>query len=607
MRKKFKQLLNYNFKTLLGFELIYKLLTTLIFVPLFLTLFSLLTKWSGYDYLTFENCISFLLHPFTLFFLVLLLIVLTFYTLLDISTVIIILACSNEKKKITIKDAFLMALSKSLQVFHVRNIFLPFLVLFLIPFLNIGISQGFITTIKIPEFIKDYIYQNSFLLLLYAVLFLGLLYLFFRWFYVLHYFVLENCTFKEARKRSICLSKKHRIKDCLFLILTQVLIAIFYIFMLVLGIFIIVLVYQFLGKIKVIENLSITVVWMLIAISLIVMFLLTTPISYAMISVLFYLHKEEKQEKIISIPVEEKGKTVQKKKKMAQILKYVILVLVLLSGTLLTTSVLNGGYNMNIEYVRTMEVTAHRGASIKYPENTMLAFQGAKKLGASWVELDVQQTKDLKLIVLHDTNLKRTTGVNKNTWDVTYDEVQNLDAGSFLNPKYKDARIPLLEEVIRYAKENRIKLNIELKPTGKEKHFEEDVVSLIQKYHFEKNCVITSQVYEVLEKVKKASKNVETVYVMSLAYGKITELDAADHFSIEASSVTRTLVRQVHKAGKELYVWTVNTKENIQKMIDLNVDNIITDNITLAKNTIYESKTSNVVQEYVKWVRRILG
>ena len=118
-------------------------------------------------------------------------------------------------------------------------------------------------------------------------------------------------------------------------------------------------------------------------------------------------------------------------------------------------------------------------------------------------------------------------------------------------------------------------------------------------------CVITSQVYEVLENIKDYNQTIKTVYVMSFAYGDITKLTAADNFSIEASSVTKPLVAKVHNAGKELYVWTVNTKENMNKMINLKVDNIITDNITLAKNTIMKSKTSNIVTLYIELIEKL--
>ncbi len=604
MKKNLKKILNYNLKTLLGFEIIYKLITTIIFIPLFLSIFKLITKISGYSYLTFENIVSFLFNPITLIFLLILFILMTFYTIIDISAIIIILDSSYQNIKITIKDAFIIACQKSLKIFKKKNLLFPFFILFLIPFLNIGISSGFISTISIPEFIVDYINHNWLLSILYSGLIIFLAILLFRWLYSIHYFVLENCNFKEARVKSIKLGHKNNVKDFLKIITTQIIIAFLYIIFILLGILFISLLYKIFGKINIFESLSITIVWLLVAFSFIVMTLLSTPISYAIISCLYYEHKEQKKEKINHIKVNIRNK--EKINKKFQVLKYVIAILILFSGTLFTYSVINNKYDLNIEYVRVMEVTAHRGASVKYPENTMSAFVGAKELGADWIELDVQQTKDKKLIVLHDTNLKRTTGVNKNTWDITYDEVKKLDAGSFFDEKYKDERIPLLDEVIEFAKNNNIKLNIELKPTGNEIDFEKSVVDLIKKYNFENFCVITSQVYDVLENVKKYDKNVKTVYVMSLAYGDIMKLDAADSFSIEASSINKKLVKKVHNAGKELYAWTVNTKESINAMISLNVDNIITDNITLAKDTIYESKTSNIIQEYVKTVNKLL-
>ncbi len=601
--KKTLDILKRNKKTLVGFEFLYKFITVLIFGPFFLTCFHFITKIQGYQYLTFENFFSFLMHPFTLLFLLVLILFITFYTILDISTIILILDASYQKQKITIREAFLMAVQKSLRVFQTKNIFLPFLVLFLIPFLNIGLSTGYISTISIPEFIIDYIVKNQVLSILYFLLVIFLIILLFRWLYVLHYFVLEDCNFKEARKKSSNLSHQNKGKDFIKILLSQLGISVLYILFLLGSILLILLLYKIFGKNNLLGNLSITIIWLLIAFSIIIVTLLGTPISYAIISILFYQHKEQREEKIVVL--KRNPKKEKKLSKNFKIFQYVCCVLLLFSASIFTYLVMNGYYDLNIEYVRTMEVTAHRGASAKYPENTMEAFVGAKELGADWIELDVQQTKDRKLIVLHDTNLKRTTGVNKNTWDVTYDEVKDLDAGSFFDKKFKDTRIPLLEEVIQFAKENHIKLNIELKPTGKEENFEEDVVDLIRKYDFEKDCVITSQVYEVLEKTKKYSSEVSTVYVMSLAYGDITELRAADNFSIEASSINKTMVQKIHAAGKELYAWTVNTPESIQKMITLHVDNIITDDIPLAKDTIYSSKTSNLIQEYVKFVENL--
>ena len=95
------------------------------------------------------------------------------------------------------------------------------------------------------------------------------------------------------------------------------------------------------------------------------------------------------------------------------------------------------------------------------------------------------------------------------------------------------------------------------------------------------------------------------MYVTALAYGDVTRLDAADYFSVEASSITNSMISKVHNEGKQIYAWTVNTDESINKMIELNVDNIITDDPTLAKNLIYSSKSSNIIAIIVKGIDRL--
>ncbi len=602
--KKVINMIRYNIWTLVGFESVFKIISFFIFTPLFFHIFDFIMNVTGYRYLTMENVFSFLLNPFTFFMLLVLIFLMTIYTMFDITTIIIILDGSYQKKKIKIIDAIRISLNKCKKYFHYQNIPLAFLVLFLIPFLNMGLAPNFITTIKIPEFITEFIIQDQLLFPMLIVLLILLTILLLRWIYSLHYFVLEDLSFKEARRKSAVLGKKNHIRDLVAIFLVQFALTISYFLFVILGIIIIIGLDKLLGSILIIKSITTTVIWVFIAISFILVTVLSTPISYASISVLYYIRKYKKGEdsKNISFHISSSNKVKNLKLKK---LVYLFYLIAIVFGTIFTYGIYKGSYNLNIEHVRTQEVTAHRGASRDYPENTMIAFTKAKELGADWIELDVQQTKDGRIIVMHDTNFKRTTGVNKHTWELTYDEIEKLDAGSFKDKSFKGEKIPLLEEVIEFAKDNNMKLNIELKPTGHETDFEKTVIDIINSYSFKKDCVITSQVYDVLENVKEYDDTIETVYVMSFAYGDITKLQAADHFSVEATSVTSTLVNRVHKEGKELYVWTVNTEENMLKMIDLRVDNIITDDIKLAKDTIYSSKTSNLINEYVNFIDKI--
>ena len=109
-----------------------------------------------------------------------------------------------------------------------------------------------------------------------------------------------------------------------------------------------------------------------------------------------------------------------------------------------------------------VEITAHRGDVSQAPENTIPAFKAAIESGADWIELDINQTKDGVLVVLHDENLMRVAGVPHKVRDLTYDEIRSLDVGSRLGPDFQGTSIPTLSEVLDYCR-GKIKLNIEIK------------------------------------------------------------------------------------------------------------------------------------------------
>ena len=594
-------MLRFNLGTLIKFEILFKIVLSIILIPFAIFGFNLSMKLTGYTYLTIENIFSYLLNPITLIILLLLIIYLTVVTIFDIGSIIILFDISYNKEKIGTIDLIKISLNKCKKIFNKKNILVSFLVLFLIPFLNIGIGTNVITSIKIPEFIIDYINSNWILSLIYLVVYILLLLIMSKWLYSLNYMILEDKNFKEARKSSKVLGHGKTISDKLKILLVQIITSIIYIVFIMLGVLLITLFTKIFNNVKIVESMSITTVWLFIVICLIISSFISNAISYATISALFYNHKKEQNEEIKHINY----KQIIKDKKQNKIFKYIMIIIMALifaASSLFTYQLITGKTNLNIEYVRKMEITAHRGASVRYPENTMSAFVGAKKLGADWIELDVQQTKDKQIVVSHDTNLARVTGVNKDIIDMDYSEIKKLDAGSFFNKKFKNEKIPLLSEVLEYAKNNNIRLNIELKPTGKEIDFEKQVVDLIKEYHFESSCVITSQIYDVLKNTKRVDKNIKTVYVMSIAIGNITDAIYADAFSVEASNVNPSLVNKVHNEGKELYAWTVNKEESINKMIDMNVDNIITDNIELGRELVEKSKSSDLISEFIKTI-----
>ena len=159
-------------------------------------------------------------------------------------------------------------------------------------------------------------------------------------------------------------------------------------------------------------------------------------------------------------------------------------------------------------------ITAHRGYSSAAPENTLPAFQLAIDQGCERAELDVQMTKDGVVMVTHDTSLRRCTGRNANIYDLTFDEVRKLDAGRWFSAKYAGTKIPTLEEVLDLCK-GRIQLNIEIKPNAATPALEAETIRIIEEKGFAHDCVITSQSYETLCKVKELAPEIETGYISS--------------------------------------------------------------------------------------------
>ncbi len=593
------RLVFYNWKPLAAFEILYKLASVLVFVPLLLGIFNLTMKLTGYAYLTPENIFSFVKNPVTILMLVGMLLLATMYAMVDISAVVFTLDQSMQQARTNLRQVVLFAFRNALRVLRPHNILLVPVVLLLLPFVHIGMASGFLSSISLPEFILDYIRANGLLFLLFAAGMLGLTYVAVRWLYAFFYFTLEGCNFKEARHRSAALGKGKRLRDLGMLLLLQLGLALVFLLLMLLAVAIASGIGKLFAGVFFLRWIGSTLVWLAVVVVLAVSFAMAIPLGYGCACLLFYRRKRQAGE-ALRHPEAPQVREVPRFQKQAKILRRILIVVVVVCSLTLGFLLSTGRINPDIEYLRTTEITAHRGASAFFPENTMAAFRGARDLGADWIELDVQQSRDGQIFVSHDTNLKRTTGVDADTWELTYEEIAALDAGSFFSEEFAGEKIPLLSEVVDFAKKSGLRLNIELKPTGHETDFEKCVVDIIREAGMEHACVITSQVYEVLENVKACDGEVRTVYVMSLAYGDINRLTAADDFSVEARNVTRSLVSRVHNAGKELYAWTVNTRDSITKMIELNVDNIITDDIELARECIYESRYSSLLREYLK-------
>ena len=246
---------------------------------------------------------------------------------------------------------------------------------------------------------------------------------------------------------------------------------------------------------------------------------------------------------------------------------------------------------------RRIEITAHRGYSAQYPENTLAAFRGAIALGADCIELDVRQTADGVPVVLHDASLLRTTGWDRDIGDVTYAEIRKLDDGSWYSSQFSGERIPTLEEVLRLAKHGGVELNVELKPEGNGT-LARTVADLLRQYGMRGRCVVTSANYELLKEIKRCDSRIKTGYITSIIPTHATGMKDADAFSVRAAFLSAAGVRRLHAADKQVFAWTVNTGDAMRNMIAFGVDDLITDNPRLAMTEVSSASESGLSQAF---------
>lgn len=203
-------------------------------------------------------------------------------------------------------------------------------------------------------------------------------------------------------------------------------------------------------------------------------------------------------------------------------------------------------------------ILGHRGAA-ELPENTIPSFDKALKNGAHGFELDVRQTADHKLVVVHGSVVG-----SKSVQSSPYEEIRQLDNGF---------EVPLLEEVLkRFAKT--AYLDIELKSAG----FEEAAIELLRKYADPERTLISAFDTDSLAKVQDLFPELQLGYI----YNRTQDEEARHNCSIEVvipqfRLASRELITEVHDEGLKVFAWTVNDESEIERLIDLGVDGIISD------------------------------
>ncbi len=246
-------------------------------------------------------------------------------------------------------------------------------------------------------------------------------------------------------------------------------------------------------------------------------------------------------------------------------------------------------------------ILGHRGFSENYPENTMLSFQAcADEEGVDGVELDVHRCKSGELVVSHDSNLKRTAGVDRNIEDMTWDEIKNLDVGSFKDPKFSDARIPLLEELFS-SFSDRFCYDLEIKAPKTFGHKEicNSLWQMIQDHKLEKSVMVSSfNPFAIRRFNRTCWYSVPTADIFcdeesvpkTLRHGKGHLVSGSSYLKPDCAQTTE---ENLNKWNMPVISWTVNTKEEAERILALPHIKGLIGNNPLLLSTVLEAKKNN--------------
>ena len=150
-----------------------------------------------------------------------------------------------------------------------------------------------------------------------------------------------------------------------------------------------------------------------------------------------------------------------------------------------------------------------------------------------------------------------------------------------------------------YAK-GKIDLNIEIKNLGNASGLPEKVLELVNDHEMQEQCVITSTNLNYLRRIKELQPEIRTGYILSAAYGEYYNNEDIDFISIRSNFVTESMMEKCHEAGKTVHAWTVNSKDEMERLRVLGVDNVITDYPVRAREVLYREDVTESLLEYLR-------
>lgn len=583
------QILKVNMGNIFLFETAYRLLTLPLLFQAVNALVRLSLRWSGYSYVTVNNLKAYLMKPGTVLAILAIAFAVMVQLMIEIGGLMTAFEAAGYSRKVNVLTMALGGLDRTVQEIRRKNwkLFLVLSIHYLLT--NAFLCYRLLCRIKPLKFILPGLLHESWGRLLIVVFAMCCILVSIPTAFMAFGCMLEQKGFRDSLERSRELLKGRRVQNCAVLVACNAAVIAVWGLLYLFGILLVaVFAVWFIDRrmelavlLAARDKIEYAIIFLGSIASMVV--------NYGALTVLYVRYSKRLSGQPSGGFVLREGAGKRSMLNRRNVLGLLAVVTAVSMAAVYDVSV--NGAALAEDLFSEIQITAHRGASRMAPENTLPALQSAMDEMADYAEIDVQETRDGHLVLFHDSTLKRIMKTNRTVKSMSLKELQTLDAGKWFSEEFEGTKIPTLEEAMDLCK-GKMKLNIEIKYMGAASEIPEKTAELIEELGWQEQCVVTSTSYEYLRRVKAVNPDIYTGYIVSAAYGSYYTDEAMDFISILSSSASLRLIDAAHEAGKEVHVWTVNSKSELERMKLSGVDNIITDYPLLAREVFYSEKNT---------------
>ncbi|MBP7059628.1 MAG: glycerophosphoryl diester phosphodiesterase membrane domain-containing protein [Lachnospiraceae bacterium] len=433
------------------------------------------------------------------------------------------------------------------------------------PLIGVGIKIKQTENFRIPDFITSVIYSRVEYTVLY---FIGLFLL--AWYGIRHIFlipgvVLDNKSIKDAIRDGKVMIRKNKwhflFRFTVLIIQTSIVIFIAY-----LGFeYLPVIARPIVGLSKMASRFTMLFIYYICFFYVGIISLMLMPINITELTRLYCCYRDKKH---ILLAV--------KKHRRSNPELIIIFSIFIIAATIAAVAAQH--FDLFYPASKDVKIIAHRLGGYEAAENSLTGLDKSIKDGAYGYETDVQRSKDGVYVINHDYSFFRTCGDSRAVSDITWKEIKKL---RMTNPDGTKEAPPSLEQVLDKAKGNGI-LYIELKGDTADEKMCDDVVSMIEKKGMEKQCVILSLKYNLIQYIYRKYNKIEVGFLYFFSYGDVATLDS-NLLVMEEDSASADAINTIHAVLKKAIVWTIDTDSSAEEFLNSNADAVITDNVKMCK------------------------